>query len=334
MAMSFLLLLECVALFLGEGVQSLCAPLVAALSCVLCTFINNALEKALYQNRVERTAIFMQFFASAVQGIIIGFLVPTSINLFSLFFLTLFVMLIAKWLFGGYSESPTNVCALSVVMLYLLSSESFSITSGSDIHNLETLLNSGTFFVAPFDSAITGFLNRVIFSHFDTALPSGYITLFWDGGSSIPAFRYNLLSLLSLIILCISDNGRALTSNFFLGVYSILVFIFGDFINGGRLFCGDVLFALSTNGVFFTLAFVLCWAGSLPIKRRSRIILGTFFAIVVFFVTGVSLNPVGLALSVVISNFTSIFIQYLENKADFLRTTQMLNKEAVSATKD
>lgn len=324
--MLVLLSLQLLLLAIDKSFMSLIIVLVATASSVLSTFISNSLNKWLYNDKTPRNLILVQYLTSITQGVIIGLLTPASINIATLFVVTLFVMLIAKWLFGGFSQSPANVCALTVVFLNLVSGDTFLKVLIPGVHNLATFIENGNFTPLFCDESIANFLNNIFFKKLGVSLPAPYISILWDTHSAIAAFRYNLLTLISLAVLCISDNGKALVVHFFLAVYAIFVFIFGDFINGGSLFSGDVIFMLNSNGTLFIATFVLCWYGSLPLKRRSQIITGVLCAIIVFFVTGCQISHVGLALSVLLINFICMFMQYIENKTDFLYTKSLLEQ--------
>lgn len=325
-AMLLMLFLQLVLLAIDKSFMALIIVLVATVSSVLSNFIANSVDAVLYKDDVKKSAILTQYLTSVAQGVIIGLLTPVTVNVFSVFIATLFVMLIAKWLFGGFAQSPSNVCALSIVIMYLISGASFSQGALTGVYNLKTLIESGSFTFLKNDESITNALNTLLFNRFGASLPAGYVSLLWDNHCAIAAFRYNLITLVSLAVLCISDGGKVAAVHFFLIIYAALSFIFGDFINSGKLFSGDVLFALNMNGVLFCATFVLCWYGALPLKKKSRFIVGILYAAIAFFITGCQFSAVGLPLAVVVVNFICMFLQYVENKTDFLYTKHLLDQ--------
>jgi electron transport complex protein RnfD len=96
--------------------------------------------------------------------------------------------------------------------------------------------------------AITFFLNKTIFSLTRVELSEGYLDLLVLTGRGIIADRGGLAVLLGSIMLIASQVTRPWVPGVFLGVYALLVRIFGALPFGGGLGEGDLIFGLFSGG--------------------------------------------------------------------------------------
>jgi electron transport complex protein RnfD len=99
-----------------------------------------------------------------------------------------------------------------------------------------------------FDTLITAFLNKTVFSVMGAELPGGYIDLFSLSGSGIIADRGFLGLLLGTIIITASQVSRFWVPLSYLAIWSFLVRVFGALPFGGDLGNGDILFSLFSGG--------------------------------------------------------------------------------------
>ena len=178
----------------------------------------------------------------------------------------------------------------------------------------QTLIENGTIVQYAFDTEITDALNGSIFRLFKVSIPNGYVSLFWDNQSIIPAFRFNFITLVSSVILFAGNLIKCVIPGFFLVVYLALVRFVSPVICNGVAFQGDILLALLTGGTIFFAVFVLSWYGTIPISTTGKIIYGILSGVTAFFIAGPGTSPCGLIFTVLISNIFSIVIQQWENR--------------------
>ena len=262
---------------------------------------------------------------SILQGVMIGLLLPSTYPAPAVFFIVLCTLLIAKYSFGGISSSWINPMAITVLVAYCICPAFFPVYS-MPVEHLQVqntsllLIQEGVLPVHGFDSAITNFLNDYIFSLLGTTIPEGYVSLLWDSGSVIPAFRFNLLTLFaSLVMFSMSMISCSIPLCFIL-VYSILVKLFCPVFAGGTFASGDIILSLLTSGTLFTAFFVLSWYGTIPLTTGGRAIFGCFAGIAAFFISGYGLSSAGSMFTVFFANIVSVVIQFYENK----RTSRIL----------
>ncbi|MDR3167536.1 MAG: RnfABCDGE type electron transport complex subunit D [Treponema sp.] len=101
---------------------------------------------------------------------------------------------------------------------------------------------------SPVDNALRDFLNNTIFSLTGTELPGAYIDLFISPLSGIIVDRGLGAFLLGTLLITAAQVNRVRISLVYLGVYVLLIRIFGALPYGGRLGEGDILFGLFSGG--------------------------------------------------------------------------------------
>lgn len=267
------------------------------------------------------------------QGMIIGLLLPENYPLVIVFFITLVTLIITRSLFFKNINAWINCSAIAVIVAWIIGSSYFpSFTITRDLIPLRNsslyLIQNGSFPVYSFDSEITSFLNSSIFSWFKITIPEGYISLFWDSHSIIPAFRFNIITILSSIII-FSDNAfSGIIPSLFLIVYGLLVRLFAPLMFGGYFNQGDILLALLSSGTLFCATFMIQWYGTIPSTVTGKIILGIISGILAFFIIGCGTSPIGIAYTVLITNLVSMFIKAFEEKQNLISTVKVVNKIA------
>lgn len=257
--------------------------------------------------------------AVCIQGIIIGMLLPSSYPLVAVFFITFIILLIAKYAFGGYANSWLNPAAVVVAVAYFINMSAFPtyLVNIADLQSRNTaltLIQNGTIPISSVDSSITAFLNHTIFSLAGVSIPDGYVSLFWDCNSIIPAFRFNFITLVSSIILISLDMVDVYIPACFIVVYSLLVRFVEPLIVHGNPGQGDILLALLTSGTLFSTLFILQWYGTTPISKTGKILYGIIAGIMAFIIIGCGTSPAGYVFTVLIMNLISPFIQVIESK--------------------
>ena len=264
----------------------------------------------------KKNGVF-DWLSALFRGLAIGFLIPSTYPPVSVFFVTLCVLLITKYFLGGLARTWVNPVVLTVAVCWLLSTHLFPAFS-LQVMDLQgknaalILIQQGTIPLLPLDARITSFFNNTIFSPFGVAIPEGYISLLWDSHSLIPAFRFNVLTLVASIFLISFDIVSALIPALYLLVYCLLVRFFAPFFYDGLLGQGDMLLALFTSGTLFCTFFLLQWYGTTPITRGGQICYGFLAGLVAFFVVGAGDSGAGTVFTVLVINVISPLIHAVE----------------------
>lgn len=307
-----LLILQVAMLFLTKSFDSLIIIASSLLSSYFVDFVNK--EKN-YRNSFT-------IIASSIRGLIIGLMLPSAFPPVAVFFVSLVILLINKHALGGFANSWVNPVAVTVAVCWIIGMKFFPEPSLSmealNSKNIAlSLIQNGSIPMNSFDVTVTNFLNRRVFSLFGVVIPEGYFSFLWDSHSSIPAFRFNLLTLLSSIVLFSMDVINPIIPVVFICTYSFLVKCLAPCFYNGLPMHGDVLLALLSSGTLFSTFFLLQWHGTAPFTSRGKWVFAIFAGVLAFFILGIGLSPAGFAFLILITNVLSIFIQGVENH--FLR---------------
>lgn len=269
---------------------------------------------------VSHTRVF-DWTSALVRGLIIGLLIPSTYPVFSVFLITLCVLLVTTYVLGGFAHAWVNPVALTVAVCWLLSTDLFPAFSlraeDLQVKNVAlSLIQNGTFPTMAIDARITAFLNKNVFSLFGVSIPEGYMSLLWDSHSLIPAFRFNVLTLVTSIFLISFDIIAALIPAIYLVVYCLLVRFLAPVFYGGTVGQGDMLFALLTSGTLFCTIFLLQWYGTTPITITGKVAYGFFAGLFAFLIVGVGDSGVGSVFTVLVINVIAPVIAMLETAAE------------------
>lgn len=303
-----LLLLQVLMLFITKSYSSLLIIFACLLASYAVDFLNNEEN---YKNKFV-------IVASSIRAIFTGLLLPSNFPPGAVFLIAFLVLFINKHTLGGFSNSWVNPAAITVALCWIIGVNFFPAVelpgTAFQSRNIALLLiQNGTFPLNSFDVSVTNFLNRKLFSLFGVSIPEGYFSLLWDSHASIPAFRFNLLTILSSIILLGTDVLNPIIPAIFIFTYGILVKIFAPVFYDGKLFQGDLILALLTSGTLFCTFFLLQWHGTTPFTNRGKWVYGFLAGILAFFILGIGLSPAGFAFIILITNILSLFIQSVEN---------------------
>lgn len=266
-----------------------------------------------------------------IPGIFIGMLLPDTFPPFIAFIITAITIFVSRSIVFKGINCWINITPLAIVIAWSIGKEFFpDFLLNTGIINLRNpsvyLIESGVFPTYAFDGSVTNYLNKNIFSLFNISIPEGYISMLWDTRSSIPAFRFNLLTLISSIII-FSDNAFSLIiPSVFIFVYSLMVRIFGTFLFGGYLNQGDILLALLTSGILFCTTFIIQWYGTTPVTVVGKIILGIVMGVTAFTIIGAGTSPVGISYTILITNLCNMIIRIFEEKNNELATGNIIAK--------
>ncbi|MGL4981848.1 MAG: RnfABCDGE type electron transport complex subunit D, partial [Treponemataceae bacterium] len=174
----------------------------SALILLACSVSASLLAQAIF-TFLSKTKKLIQFECAFVEGLLIGMCIPSNYSYISAFFIIFWGILICKHLFGEFSNAWANPISLIVVFLFLLGKPYFNeVLTKSDFltpHNLlAQLIISNDFNLFSIE---TDFFSEFFIRNFNTQFPEGYISLFWDSQSLIPAFRFNLLTIIASLFL-------------------------------------------------------------------------------------------------------------------------------------
>lgn len=161
------------------------------------------------------------------------------------------------------------------------------------------------------DTAVTDTLNSSVFSIFAVTVPDGYMSLFWKAAETAgsAAEHFNVLTLLSSIILFSCNMADGMVTSLFLFMYLLLVRLAGPIIFGG----GDILLAALSGGTLFCAVFVIARPATLPATRTGRAVYALLCGIMAFFVAGVLPTVRGIPFAILCGNVISILIRYFED---------------------
>ncbi len=305
-----LLLLQVGMLFITESFSSILILIASTLASVTCEVIFKKLNENVSSN----------FLISIIQGILIGLFIPETYFPAAVFFITFLSLVISKYAFGGFAKSWVNPVALTVAVMFMLDAAKFPLFTVT-MQNLQeknaalSLIQNGTVHIQGFDSTITLFLNEYIFKHLGFSIPEGYVSLFWDSGSFIPAFRFNALTIFSSLVLFSFNIVDCLVPGIFIGVYVLLVRFVSPFFTGGIPMQGDILLSILTGGTLFSALYLFQCYGTTVQTKAGKIIYGIISGIVGFFVIGFGTSSIGAVFTVLIMNILTPVMEVFEEKS-------------------
>lgn len=250
-------------------------------------------------------------------GLLIGFFLPTSSGFIFSFFIAFMGYFLSWGIFGGKGTSWVNPVMLAVCIAAICKPDCFvqPVT-------LDAIIAEGSVFTVlehsgaarlPTDQYITSLFNSTFLHGVGVTLPEGYISLFLLYPSSIPAFRYNLLTLVSSIILLSAKSIHKTLPFTFLAVYGVSVYLFPFAVQPAAYGRGDILSAILTSGALFSAFFVMNDNGSIPRSWEGRFISGGLTGIVAFCLSGPGAIPAGIPFAVLFVDCINPLIERAES---------------------
>ena len=304
--LSYLLLLlpQIILLFIYHDIYAGLNIFVSVAATLTCQSIVYAIEKTTFKIPLE----------ALLQGILVGFFMPTNIGFLFVFVLSFLGFALTKVIFGK-SGTWMHSVMIVLVIAYISAPELFIFSENINAleKNLATSLS--------FDASITSFLNSYILNDLGITLPSGYISLFWDSSSLIPACRYNLITILSSIILLSLKVRDYTIAVLFVIIYEAFVYCFSDF----ALFQGDVLVSLMKGGFLFMVFFVLPEPNSFPKTCFFKLFSGLFLAIVSFLLSGGKATFITIAFASLLLSIINPYIEEIEKMLHSKKSTKKVS---------
>ena len=283
---------------------------------IVLTTVIGALAAALINHFTSKEPSF-NFMPILIQGIFFGLMLPESYPPSTAFIISFATIAIARSIVFRGINGWLNISIVAVIIAWYIGRRffpDFAVNAENlSLRNTSAfLIENGTFPIYSFDSPVISYLNKYIFNLFRVTVPDGYISLLWDTHSVIPAFRFNLITIISSIII-FSDNAFSLIiPSVFLFVYSLLVRLFVPYLFGGYFNQGDIILAILTSGILFCIVFLIQSYGTIPVTTAGKVVLGILSGIVGFAIIGGGTSPIGMAYTVLISNIISMIIRVFE----------------------
>lgn len=304
-----LLLMQFVLLFFTKSYKAIIVITCSAAGATLASLIHCIFVKK--QKFISLTNL--------IQGIIMGMLLPETYPPLTALMISFATLMIFKYVFENTDNFWINIVGVSVLIAYFIGKvyfPDFLITMDmfSSKNPSVQLINNGVFPIYDFDITITGFLNSHLLSYFKVTLPQGIISMLWDTGSIIPAFRFNLLTIIASIVLFADNSFSVLIPTIFLFVYALFVRLFIPFVSGGEFNQGDVILALLTSGTLFVAVFMIQWFGTHPMTVVGKVIYAIFAGLYAFILIGGGTSPVGMVYLIVVCNIFNLLIRLIEEK--------------------
>lgn len=316
-----LLSLQIIMLFITKSYNALIVVMTSLTASIIAAIINYYIKKEPLYN----------IMLLAIQGILIGLLMPESFPPATAFIISFATILISRSMVFKGINSWVNAPAIAVIIAWYIGNIYFpQFALNSELLTMKNssvyLIQNGYFPTYSFDSTITAFLNKYIFSFAGLSIPDGFVSLLWDSHSVIPAFRFNLLTIISSIIIFSDNSFSLIIPSVFLAVYAILVRLFVPFFFGGELNQGDIILALLTSGILFSIVFLFQWYGTTPVTVLGKIILGIITGFIAFAIIGCGTSPVGMVYTIICSNVICMIIRIFEEKKNDLSTARVIAK--------
>jgi electron transport complex protein RnfD len=305
---------------LGDQFRSLALALCAAAGAALTEFLFNLKDR--YFSIRDGSAV--------ASGLVLALFLPNQLNPVFAFLGAALAMAVVKHSFGGLGSNWANPAACAVLFIRCAWPASFAAAvEKAPLFNLASSLEKGLresaasplamlkishWPVLPSDASLSSFLNGTVFPFFGTKLPEGYLTFFSAPGAGIVADRGLLCLVLGTMLLASSQCFRFWVPLLYLGVYCILVRIFGALPFGGGSFQGDVLFGLLSGGTIAA-AFILATDPATGAKSAPGNIVCALCAGVFTFVFRFPGNePLGAVPAVLLANAIAPLVRRAENK--------------------
>ena len=320
-----LLALQVAMLFFTKSFNAVFVVLAAFLGAAVTSVINYFLEKKELYNVMN----------ILIQGLFIGLLLPENYPVLTVFFISFLTLFVSRCIVFKSVNTWLNVPAIAVIIAWLIGFRYFpNFDVSSDILNFKNisayLIQNGNFKIYSFDTPVTNFINEKIFSLFSVSIPEGFVSLICDTGSAIPAFRFNLLTIISSIII-FSDNAfSGVIPTLFLITYLLLVKLFGSFFFGGIINQGDMILSLMTGGTLFCVTFLIQWYGTSLITFGGKVLLGLISGVFAFIIMGCGTSPIGMAYTVLITNICCMMLRVIEERKNENATAKLISKISIT----
>lgn len=301
LSLLLLLLPQIAVLFLYHEIYAVLNIFSSTTATLICQSIVYYKEKTTFKIPLE----------ALLQGLFIGFFMPINMGFGFVFICAFLGFSITRVIFG---KSGRWVHSTTIILLiaYISYPDLFTFTQATKTLSAEvTPLSNSPFPFISLDAYITSFLNSNILNNLGITLPQGYISLFWNTSSLIPACRYNLLTIIASIIFLSFKIYDYTISIVFIFVYSFFVYCFSNMSEVSFL-SGDILSSIMGGGIMFMVFFLLGEPHSFPKTPLFKIIAGIIMAFVSFIISKEHVSFITLSFVSIIINIISPYIEEFE----------------------
>ncbi len=289
LSLLLLLLPQIIFLFIYHDIYAGLNIFASIAATLTCQSIVYAIEKTTFKIPLE----------ALLEGILIGFFMPTNIGFVFVFILSFLGFALTKVVFG---KSGSWMHSIMFVLIIAYISEAQLFIFPETINTLEQ--NS----ILSFDAYITSFLNSYLLNDLGITLPQGYLSFFWMPSALIPACRYNIITIFSSIILLSLKVRDYTISILFILFYETFVYCF----SASSLFEGDVLASLMSGGFLFIVFFALPYPASFPKTFLFKLLSSLFLALISFLLSGGKASFVTIAFASLLLNVANPYIEEIE----------------------
>jgi len=244
--------------------------------------------------------------SAVLTGLLVATAMPPGVSWYIPVLSSAFAILIVKAAFGGLGANWMNPALAGIAFAYAnwpAAMREFilpRVVSGVDGVSAATplsfakglsggiegrvmdALRGASYPLSKMDVAVTAFMNDTFFSRLGARLPDGYMDLLIGlkpgtlGENALMAVFFGSMILVSLRLV------RAAIPLTMLGVFAVLVRIFGTGLPGEDFFAGDVLFALSGGGIVIVAFYMATDPVSSPVGKRASVVYALAIGILTF----------------------------------------------------
>ncbi|MCF0125949.1 MAG: RnfABCDGE type electron transport complex subunit D [Treponema sp.] len=272
-----------------------------------------------------------------LSGVLAALLLPESFPPVTAGVITFFVIMLTRYFFIKETNNWICEAALTVALCWFIGKYFFPdfLLTADQINSKNpslSLIQSGLISNSSIDSYITQALNQSVFKILRVSIPDGYFSFFWDNHSVIPAFRFNIITVISSIFLFSDDSLNPVIPSVFIFVYAVLVRLFVPLVFGGVFNSGDILLALFSSGTLFCGIFLLQWFSTVPYTLCGKIIYAFLAGVMAFLITGCGTSPVGMVFTILASNILSVLIKVVENKRYYINLRKIFPNHSIGGS--
>jgi electron transport complex protein RnfD len=247
--------------------------------------------------------------SAIASALVFSLLLPNQIHPLFAFLGAVFAMLVITYSFGGLGTNWGNPALGAWLFFRVGWPGAFSgALKDSSLGILDGVSAS------PLDEYWTSLLNRTIFSLTASELPGGYIDLLTYSGPGIIADRGLLALLFGTIIITAGQVSRFWAPLVYLGVYGLLIRLFGRLPFGGSFGAGDILFGLFSGGTLAAAFILIADSSTGPKSSLGMVIAAVLGGILNFSLRYLGLEPYGAFFAVALLNALSPLFRYGETR--------------------
>ncbi|MBI9103455.1 MAG: RnfABCDGE type electron transport complex subunit D [Spirochaetales bacterium] len=259
-------------------------------------------------------------------GLLIAYNVPAAVPLYVPAVASLFAILVVKWSFGGLGANWMNPALAGRVFVF------FSWTGGMTKWTLPNTVTGGIDGVSGASplghikagildfsgraSSSIDFLNQtgyessrmgqVVSGWFETNLGWSTDPISWDLFlGNIPGCIGEVSAVLLLLGAVYLFIRKIITWEIplaYLGIYTILIWIFGGLRFGNGFFSGDIIFHLFTGGLMLGVFYMATDMVTSPLTRKGMLIFGAGCGFLTFLIRIYGSFPEGVSLAIILMN--------------------------------